>query len=336
MAIDLLPNTIRQTSGNLNVFQMGGTTGAGTNLTWKLSTTGNLVLNYQASPTIIPGLLVAAGEDAYNDVVNCQTNYFKSFGNAETIVPIRPQGLAPCYLSFVIDSAGYNNTNVAVGRMYMVNVVYVIETVNFGTPPSYLGDIMYRVTNSAGTITRGWEVRPNQLRINALELGSIGSEPFQVRHTDGTGVPAMALSFDGTLDGTYRVIQFFGYVESSAIGSIIINNTSGAISFPSDYRIKRNISEITDGVDTLGRLRPVWFNWRKQPNDEPYAGFIAHEFAEVLPEAVSGEKDEVDQWGDIKAQGLDQRRLIPFMASALKQLASELTELEARVDAWAG
>jgi hypothetical protein len=57
-------------------------------------------------------------------------------------------------------------------------------------------------------------------------------------------------------------------------------------------------------------------------------GFIAHEFAEVCPSAVTGEKDAVDSDGNPKYQGMQ-----ASSAEVIANLVAELQSLRQRVAA---
>jgi len=62
-------------------------------------------------------------------------------------------------------------------------------------------------------------------------------------------------------------------------------------------------------------------------------GFIAHELAEVCPDAVSGTKDAVDAEGNPKYQGIDTSFLVATLTAALQEAVAEINSLKARLDA---
>ena len=62
-------------------------------------------------------------------------------------------------------------------------------------------------------------------------------------------------------------------------------------------------------------------------------GFIAHEAQEVVPEAVTGTKDAVDEDGNPEYQGIDQSKLVPLLTKALQEAVTKIEALEARVTA---
>ena len=89
--------------------------------------------------------------------------------------------------------------------------------------------------------------------------------------------------------------RFILFAQDGAIVDDIALDGLGGVSFggTSDYRLKENISDITTStaVEQLKALRPVTFNFKNAPG-KTRPGFIAHEVAEILPEAVTGNKDE--------------------------------------------
>ena len=62
-------------------------------------------------------------------------------------------------------------------------------------------------------------------------------------------------------------------------------------------------------------------------------GFIAHELQTVIPEAVSGTKDEVDSEGQPKYQGVDTSFVVPLLTAALQEAVAKIEVLETKVAA---
>jgi hypothetical protein len=146
-----------------------------------------------------------------------------------------------------------------------------------------------------------------------------------------------------------------GSVTYNRAGNLVSYNTS------SDYRLKENIINLTDALETVARLQPRQFTWKETGNTT--TGFIAHELAEVLPHAVTGEKDETetrmvqvspaveathDEEGNEltpaveavyeerevpKYQGVDTSFLVATLTAAIQELKAELDEAKARIAA---
>jgi hypothetical protein len=80
---------------------------------------------------------------------------------------------------------------------------------------------------------------------------------------------------------------------------------------------------------TQTALKPCRFAFKVEP-DRRIDGFIAHEMAEVVPEAVTGVKDGTNEEGQPVYQAVDAARLIPILVSAVQELARRVAVLEAR------
>ena len=65
--------------------------------------------------------------------------------------------------------------------------------------------------------------------------------------------------------------------------------------------------------------------------DTTVDGFVAHEVSSIVPEAVTGEKDAVNEDGSIKPQGIDQAKLVPVLTKALQEAITKIEELETRI-----
>lgn len=119
---------------------------------------------------------------------------------------------------------------------------------------------------------------------------------------------------------------------ATRVGDITSNGTTTSYGTTSDYRLKENVAAVTDGISRLQQLKPSRFNFIADP-DKTVDGFIAHEVQAVVPEAVIGEKDAVNDDGNPIYQGIDQSKLVPLLTAALQEAIGEIESLKARVDA---
>ena len=122
----------------------------------------------------------------------------------------------------------------------------------------------------------------------------------------------------------------FKNAANTNIGSISTTSTATAFNTSSDYRLKENVGPISAGLDRLAQLKPCRFNFISEPH-ETIDGFLAHEVAEVVPNAVFGAKDAVNEDGSIKVQALDNSKLVPLLTAAIQELNAKVEALEARV-----
>jgi hypothetical protein len=120
--------------------------------------------------------------------------------------------------------------------------------------------------------------------------------------------------------------------SGGTVGYIHVSSTHTTYSTNSDYRLKENVTAVTDGITRLQQLKPSRFNFIADPG-KTVDGFIAHEVQTVVPEAITGTKDEVNDKGDPVYQGIDQSKLVPLLTAALQEAIGEIESLKARVAA---
>jgi hypothetical protein len=127
---------------------------------------------------------------------------------------------------------------------------------------------------------------------------------------------------------------FFG-VGNTNTGSITTTTTSTSYNTSSDYRLKENVVPLTGAIDRVNQLQVHRFNFIADP-ERTVDGFIAHEAQTVIPEAVTGEKDAVDDDGNPVYQGIDQSKLVPLLTAALQEALQKIDAMEARLAALEG
>jgi hypothetical protein len=130
---------------------------------------------------------------------------------------------------------------------------------------------------------------------------------------------------------TYMAFQFQNS-SGSRVGYIQFTTTNVIYSTSSDYRLKENVTAVTDGIARLQQLKPIRFNFIADPN-KTFDGFFAHEVQTIVPEAISGEKDAVDDDNNPIYQGIDQSKLVPLLTAALQEAVTKIESLEARLTA---
>jgi hypothetical protein len=120
--------------------------------------------------------------------------------------------------------------------------------------------------------------------------------------------------------------------SNSTVGGISVTTTNTAYNTSSDYRLKENIVTLSGAIARLNQLPVHRFNFIADP-DTVVDGFIAHEAQEIVPECVTGTKDEVDEDGNPVYQGIDQSKLVPLLTAALQEAIGRIETLEAEVAA---
>ena len=120
------------------------------------------------------------------------------------------------------------------------------------------------------------------------------------------------------------------------VGSVSTAGSTTTYATSSDYRLKNSIVPMTSALARVLSLKPVTYKWNA--DDSAGEGFIAHELAEVCPDAVVGEKDAVDEEGAPRYQGIDTSFLVATLTAAIQEMkaiidtqASTITQLQADV-----
>ncbi len=124
-----------------------------------------------------------------------------------------------------------------------------------------------------------------------------------------------------------QACSFFN-ASGSHVGAITVNASATVFSTSSDYRLKENVTADWDATTRLKQLNPVRFNFIADA-DTTVDGFLAHEVQDIVPEAISGTHDEVDDDGNAVMQGIDQSKLVPLLVKTILELEARITALEA-------
>ena len=165
-----------------------------------------------------------------------------------------------------------------------------------------------------------------RMRIN--EDGRVLINTLTVLHQSmltikGNGVTTITTEANLTSAFTHHIFNN----PNGQVGDIRTSGNSTIYNTSSDYRLKENVVAITDGITRLKTLKPYRFNF-KADKDTTVDGFFAHEVTAV-PEAISGEKDAVNEDGSINPQGIDQSKLVPLLVAAVQELIGRVEKLEA-------
>jgi len=208
-------------------------------------------------------------------------------------------------------------------------------------------------SNNGGAIELSGGARDTDPGIIKFSTGtsSVGTERMLI---DGSGV----IWFNGSTDasGAWRtskggaaggsIVRFnkpnsgatnviLNYYGATYVGGMNMDNTGTQFITSSDYRLKENNVNITDGITRVKQLNPYRFNFIAEP-DRTVDGFYAHEVQDIVPEAITGTKDAVDDEGNPVYQGIDQAKLVPLLTAALQEAITKIEDLETRLQALEG
>ena len=195
----------------------------------------------------------------------------------------------------------------------------------------YLGDgvggtngnfILRDGTNSTNAITVAQGTRAMTLNgavsVSGLLTTSAGvtNTAVSIKSTKTYG-PVYEATEDNT-DNTGRGI-FNIYRSTTLVGQIVTTNTTCAYNNVSDYRLKEITGPLVDSGTFIDALKPKVGTWKL--DGSKFVGFLAHEFAEVSPISVTGEKDAVDSDGKPINQSM-QASTPEVMANIIAELQS--------------
>ena len=152
-------------------------------------------------------------------------------------------------------------------------------------------------------------------------IASAGAQNFYARH-------------EGASNADNEWFYQCANAEGTSMGGIRANGTTAVElvgTATSDYRVKRELGPLADGLARLARLRPVRYVRTDDDTGRELDGLIAHEVAEVVPQAVSGLKDAVNADGTLNLQEMHGEKLVPLLVAAVQELAAEVSELRAQL-----
>ena len=190
------------------------------------------------------------------------------------------------------------------------------------------GNDIQSTTNQLAFVTGGSAER--------IRIDNSGNIFYGGRTT--TSATTNATSFLDT-DTTYKSFQGSGTPHmtflngATTVGTITNNGTNASYNTTSDYRKKNELGDIKDACERVMSLRPILYEFKGIINPTKQEGFIAHEVQEIVPSAVTGDKDAVDPVTDAPIlQQLDQSKLVPLLTQALKDALWKIEKLEEKVE----
>jgi hypothetical protein len=137
-----------------------------------------------------------------------------------------------------------------------------------------------------------------------------------------------AVIWNAATSGDNSFISFATEAAATGRGSITYNRAGGLVAYnvTSDYRAKDIIGPVIDAGTTIDALKVYAGKMKGATVVRPM--LIAHEAQEVVPYAVTGEKDAVNEDGTDKHQQMDHQSLIPLLIAEIQSLRARVAQLE--------
>ena len=369
-------------SGNFNIFQRGA--GGGSRLA--IDDTGNIgvgTLSPNAKLTVFGNSIFTVADNAYATAFNATSGnvrilpYYSTTGGSAIIAyaagyagngPLDIESSSTRFRAggserMRIDSAG--NVGIGTSPAYKLHVAtagnnYIVSQNSAGSTSALLFG-----AESGSTSIYSWTTPtsnigvPLKFRVGATESMRIDSSGNVL--IGGTALPTGSTSMMAW-DNTNKWIRLSKattaytahvafYNSNGAVGTITTDGSATAYNTSSDYRLKENVVPMSDALQRIGNLKPSRFNFIAD-DSVVVDGFIAHEVQEVVPEAITGEKDAMrdeeyevtpavldDDGNEVtpavmgtrsvpEYQGIDQSKLVPLLVGAVQELTARLEALE--------
>ena len=272
----------------------------------------------------------------------------------------------------VINSAG----NIGIGtsaplRQLHINNTSANSEIAFTAATNGVSSLLFGDGLTGTDVYRGY-VQYNHTNENML-FGIAATQLLSINHAANTfgldfithsapyGMRVRANGSYSHQEGLYlanhaNTLKWKANMDGSTNQAGVANATS--FNATSDYRLKENIEDLTDGITKVKQLQPRKFNWISDKTNTLEDGFIAHEVATVVPSVVKGSKDGVVVWqkgeelpdgvslGDNKLdddgktipeyQGIEYGKLVPLLTTALQEAIAKIETLETKVAALEG
>jgi hypothetical protein len=167
------------------------------------------------------------------------------------------------------------------------------------------------------------------LRNNTGDFNTaIGHKAGEV-NTSGTNNVFIGSESSGTAGNVSNQVNIYN-------GSVTARFTGAASgwTFTSDERDKKNIEDLTIGLDFINQLKARKFAWDMRNSDvdkgKEASGFIAQEILQVVNVSNAKYTNLVDE-SNSEQYTLTVTNLIPILVKAVQQLSAKVAELEAKI-----
>ena len=128
-------------------------------------------------------------------------------------------------------------------------------------------------------------------------------------------------------DTVAMVLSPAGVLQLGTYGAgTLVTNSSGVISASSDVRLKNVKHAFTTGLKAITQIHPAVYSWKSEEKEgvhTTYAGFIAQDVKEAIPEAVGQGKD-----GYLTLQD---RAITAALVNAIKEQQKEIEDLQQQI-----
>jgi hypothetical protein len=297
------------------------------------NTTGNY--NIAIGRQALNGNTTASNSTA----VGWQAGYTNQTGQYNTFIGSQAgySHLSAGSCTFVGTSAGFSSTGISntfVGINSGTSMTTGTKNTILGSYSGNSGGLDIRTSNSYIVLSDGDGNPRGFFDNNGNFVVNRTSTLFTAKQTLGfSGLTSNGFSIDDT-NGTASSVGYVYFARAgTSVGSISYASGVGLISYntTSDYRAKTVNGIIQNALSKVALLKPSTGRMNSAEQDIDF--FVAHELQEVVPSAVTGEKDAVNEDSTPKYQMVDKSALIPLLTAAIQEQQAIIESLKARLDA---
>jgi len=202
-----------------------------------------------------------------------------------------------------------------------------------------VGEVSYFKNASGNTFIGNATIDPTA----TLEVR--GSNPTTIRASGGSNTNnKVEIGYDsGSGKGAYIKAGSSGintlqvYVDNTSLAAEFKGNgdfysNDGTVHSLSDSRVKKDIADLTDGLDIVKQLKPRTFKFNGKAttldDNRTKYGFIADEVMTVAPQYVSVDTQTIDDAEVDDFKSLSTTKMIPMLVKAIQELEARIATLE--------
>jgi len=293
----------------------------------RIDTSGNVGIGGAPSHT-----LDVKGADTNNATI---ARFYSNTGTRGSFVINNGTGVTPT--TFIGTAGGSEQLSIGTNSTEAIRI-------DGSQNATFAGDVVATNFETGGTgyLYLGGHVRLNNPGSGAFKLGQYnGSSWTDTLNITNDGTLLIGCTSEGntnayfSLESNDRSVLALGTSTTSTstvavfrnpnggVGSVSVSGSATAYNTSSDYRLKEDLQDF-NGLDKVSKISVYDFKWKSE--DKRSYGVMAHELEEVLPQAVSGEKDAEEM------QGVDYSKIVPLLVKSIQELKAEIETLKTQIN----
>jgi len=227
---------------------------------------------------------------------------------------------------FNVDANGTGTQLTLINNSQTGTVVTKLAFQNGGAVKASINAAVYNndfMTFNTGSDTERMRINSSGIVLVGTTATFDGSAKVQAENSSTNTV--MATKAGST--STTAAIGF--YNPNGVVGSITTAASATLYNATSDYRLKTVIGAVINAGQRIDALEPIEYDWNTGGRAK---GFLAHQFAEVYPDSVSGEKDAVDADGKpiYQAMQASSSEVMADLIAEIQSLRKRVAQLESK------